>query len=72
MPQTHNAAFLEAVDAASRHEVLSSIASHYGISVQRAFDEVVAPDAEHLLDYMVEPHRSATYVLMQRHGLLGY
>lgn len=73
MAQTrNNAAFLEAVDGASRQQILASIASHYGISEQRALDEVVAPDAEHLLDYMVEPHRSATYALMQRHGLLGY
>lgn len=25
--------------------------------------------AEHLLDYMVEPQRSAASVLMQRHGM---
>lgn len=67
-----NAKFLQAVDAATRNEILLSIAKHYGITVERAHEEVTADKAEHLLDYMVEPLRSATSVLMQRHGLRGY
>lgn len=28
--------------------------------------------AEHLLDYIVEPQRTTTSVLMQRHGMRGW
>ncbi|RYE72873.1 MAG: hypothetical protein EOO81_02250 [Oxalobacteraceae bacterium] len=68
----NNAKFLAVIDAASKDEIIASIAKHYGIGAQEAYDEVVAESAEHLLEYMVEPQRTATSVLMQRHGLRGY
>lgn len=64
-----NTTFLAAIDSATKDSILDSIATHYGISPQQAYDEVTAESAEHLLDYMVEPQRSATSVLMQAHGL---
>lgn len=64
-----NAQFLAVIDSDTKAAILESIAGHYGISVEQAFTEVVAEQAEHLLDYMVEPLRSATSVLMQRHGM---
>lgn len=67
-----NARFLAAIEVEAKDQILASIAKHYGISAQAAFDEVTAKDAEHLLDYMVEPQRSATSVLMQAHGLSGH
>lgn len=67
-----NAVFLAAIGADARADILASIAKHYGISPQEAFAEVTDVGAEHLLDYMVEPMRSATSVLMQAHGLRGY
>jgi hypothetical protein len=64
-----NRAFLAAIDAKTKGAILESIAKHYGISRQGAFDEVVGDEAEYLLDYLTEPTRSAASVLMQRHRL---
>lgn len=63
----HNAKFLSVVDEATKSEILESIATHYGITPAEAYAEVADEEAEHLLEYMVEPQRSATSVLMQRH-----
>lgn len=61
-----NREFLASVDASVKDGILAAIAKHYGISQQAAFDEVVDPEAEHLLEYLTEPTRSATHALMQR------
>ncbi len=66
-----NQAFLAATDAKTKGELLESIAKHYSISTQDALKEVTNDDAEHLLDYLVEPTRSAVTVLMQRHRLMA-
>lgn len=64
-----NAQFLSVIDQKSKVSILGSIAGQYGITLEEAYAEVVDPEAEHLLDYLREPMRSATSVLMQRHGL---
>ena len=64
-----NKAFLAATDAATKTEVLTNIATHYGITQDQAFGEVTHSEAEHLLDYVTGPIRMATRVLMQRHRL---
>lgn len=64
-----NAAFLSAIDSASRDAILAGIARHYGVTNREAFEEVTEPEAEHILDYMVEPERSAACLLMKRHGM---
>lgn len=64
-----NKQFLSAIESEAKGLILESIAAHYGITSQEAYDEVIGPEAEHLLDYMVEPQRSAASVLMQRHGM---
>jgi aminopeptidase C len=58
-----------ATDAKTKSEVLGAIAEHYGISPQEAYAEVVSDGAEHLLDYLTEPIRSAVNVLFQRHRI---
>ena len=63
-----NKKFLAAVDAKPKDMILSAIAKHYGISPAEMYDELIDVDAENVLDYMVEPERSAAYVLYQRHG----
>jgi hypothetical protein len=63
-----NKKFLAAVDAKSKDMILSAIAKHYGITPAEMYDELIDVDAENVLDYMVEPERSAAYVLYQRHG----
>ncbi|MBA6068091.1 hypothetical protein [Pseudomonas mosselii] len=67
-----NEQFLSVIDSDAKAEILESIAGHYGITVEQAFAEVAGEQAEHLLDYMVEPMRSATSVLMQRRGMRGW
>ena len=64
-----NEEFLSAVDSKTRDEILASIANHYGITTEEAYAEVADEKAEPLLDYLVEPHRSAASGLMQRHGM---
>ena len=64
-----NHQFLSAIDAETKAQILDSIAGHYGITANEAYAEVIRIDAEHLLDYMKEPERRATSVLMKRHGL---
>lgn len=67
-----NARFLAAIEPQAKAEILGCIAGHYGISHEQAFEEVTGDHAEHLLDYMVEPQRSAASVLMQARGMRGY
>lgn len=57
------------IDSKSRAAILSNIAATYGISSEDALAEVTHQDAEHLLDYVTGSARSATSVLIQRHGL---
>ncbi|ELQ8318380.1 hypothetical protein PSOLE_37360 [Pseudomonas oleovorans subsp. oleovorans] len=64
-----NAQFLSVIDDKAKALILESIAAHYAITPQEAYTEVTDAEAEHLLDYMVEPQRSAASVLMQRHGM---
>lgn len=64
-----NALFLGSIDKASRTEILQSMATHYGITPREAMSELVDEDAEHILDYLTEPVRSAAHVLMQAHRL---
>jgi len=64
-----NKTFLETTDAKTKNEVLSAIASHYGISKVEAMDEVCYEDAEHLLDYLTGSVRLAISLLMKRHRL---
>jgi hypothetical protein len=64
--------FLNAIDPKTKVEILDSIARHYGISPAEAFEEVTDDEAEHLLDYLVEPMRSATSVIMQACGARGF
>ena len=65
-----NKAFLNATDAKTRAMILANIAAHYGITSSEAFEEVTDDEAEHLLDYVTGAERTATSVLMQRHGLV--
>lgn len=61
--------FLDATDAKTRNDVLANVAENYGISKESAFSEITDPEAEHLLDYVTGPVRTATSLLMNRHGL---
>jgi hypothetical protein len=67
-----NVQFLSVVDSDTKSSILKGIAEHYEITPVQAYDEVADPEAEHLLDYLVEPLRGATSLLMQRHGLRGW
>lgn len=67
-----NAQFLSAIKSEEKALIIGSIALHYGITVEEAEAEVIDAEAEHLLDYMREPQRSATSALMQQHNLRGW
>ena len=64
-----NKKFLNLTDANTRKDILDNIANHYGISVADVEKEVFDSEAEHLLDYITGPIRTAAHVVMQRHGL---
>ncbi len=66
------ASFLNSIDPRSKDAILNSIANHYGISKTDAYEEVTDDEAEHLLDYLVEPVRSETSVIMQACGVRGF
>ena len=65
-----NAAFLTGIDGKIRLKILTAIAEHYGITPDAALAEVTDLEAEHLCDYLTEPIRMATHVLMQRFCLM--
>jgi hypothetical protein len=62
--------FICSIADTEKQSILQHIASHYGVSVEAAFNEVTDKDAEHLLDYMVKSFRAATSLLMKRHGFI--
>ena len=62
-------AFFAATDSKTKNEILANIASHYSITTSQALDEVTDDEAEHLLDYLTGPVRTATSLLMKRHRL---
>lgn len=61
--------FLGATDSKTKTLIIEQIASHYGITSAAALEEITGVEAESLLDYLTGPIRSATHVLMKRHGL---
>lgn len=64
-----NREFLSEIDAKTKADVLENIAKHYGITSAEAYEEVTAEEAEHLLDFVTGPVRTAVSVLMQSHRL---
>jgi predicted DsbA family dithiol-disulfide isomerase len=62
-------AFFAATDAKTKIEILAAIAKHYGISQSEALEEVTDDEAESLLDYLTGSVRTATSLLMKRHGI---
>lgn len=69
---SNNATFLAAIGNEAKAVILDGIAKHYGISTQQAYEEVSNEYAEHLLAYMVEPHRTFASSLMKLCGLRGF
>ena len=64
-----NLKFLTVCGSPTRHEILTAIANHYGITTDAAYREVIDAEAEHLLDYLTGSVRTAAHLLMKRHGL---
>lgn len=62
-----NSDFLNKIDAGAKDKILKNIAKHYDISPKEALAEVTDAEAESLLDYMVEPERSAAAALMKKY-----
>jgi phosphohistidine phosphatase SixA len=71
--QERNKLFLNLVDKDTRNEIVNSIATHYGTDAESIIEELTDNDeAEHLLEYMTEPQRTATSALMLRHNVRGF
>ena len=68
---SNNATFLAAIGDEAKAVILEGIANHYDISPQQAYEEVSNEYAEHLLAYMVEPHRTFASALMMKMKLCG-
>lgn len=68
MADNNNIRFLNAVDKGSREAILDAIALRYAITRDEALAELAGDDAYDVCEYLVEPQRSATSALMQRHG----
>lgn len=58
--------FLASVDPRTREQILESIASDYGITVESAFEEITSNGAENLLDYLSGSIRLATSLLIKQ------
>jgi hypothetical protein len=67
-----NKEFLSVIHSDTKAEIIKSIAVHYETTSEKVFAEVTSLDAEHLLEYMVEPKRTPTSLLMQSHGMRGW
>lgn len=67
-----NKEFLSAIKPEAKAEIINSIAVHYDKTPEVILEEVTGDDAYHLLEYMVEPQRSQTSLLMQLHGMRGF
>lgn len=65
-----NIAFLNAIDPEIKNDILESIAKHYQITIDEAYEEVSSDEAEHLIEYMTGAKRTATYILMQKHNFV--
>lgn len=64
--------FLDFVSKETKDAILKNIADHYGKPSEEILEDITDADAEHLLEYMREPLRSATSALMQRNGIRGW
>ncbi|MEZ8295826.1 hypothetical protein AB6D11_18555 [Vibrio splendidus] len=71
-PSQNNQQFLQAISKEAQDEILAAIAKHYGTDASTILNEVTSEEAEHLLEYMTEPLRSSTYIMMQQHGLAPF
>ena len=63
-----NQQFLAGIDAKISDEIVSAIASHYGITKVEALAQVTQDEAEHLLDYLNGHIRHVTSLLMRQQG----
>lgn len=61
--------FFTLTDLKTKNQIIGAVALHYGITEAEAFEELIDPDAESLLDYLTGATRTAAHVLYQRHGL---
>jgi hypothetical protein len=71
--QERNKLFLDVVDEKTKQSILGSIANHYGTDREAIVAELTEnEDAEHILEYMVEPERSFASLSMIKHNLRGF
>lgn len=57
--------FFSLITEEAKDLIIAAIADDYGESKEAIEQEVTAEKAEHLLDYMREPHRRGAFALMR-------
>ncbi len=55
-----NRHYLATAPASQKDAILTAIANHYGTDVATIEDNIFDAEAEHLLEYMIEPLRTPT------------
>ena len=63
-----NQIFLASVDSKIKHQILDSIAKHYGITRESALLEVTDEEAENILEYLTYEVRAATSLVLKFHN----
>lgn len=63
-----NALFLSKMKDHERRHILESISKHYIEDVSEILTHITAPNAEHILEYMVEPIRTPAFLLTEQLG----
>jgi hypothetical protein len=63
---TTNTAFLNSLDPKVKNDILTNIASHYGISTQEAYEEVTHEEAESIMDYITGGIRPAVSLFFNK------
>jgi hypothetical protein len=61
-----NEAFLLTLDGKTYQEIVGSMAKHYGISIDQATDELIADEAENILEYLQGGVRKGCSALFQK------
>ena len=65
----NNAKFLNSIDDRTELSILQNIATHYGITVNEAYDEVADSEAEDLAEYVTGKAKNGVYSMMRKAGL---
>ena len=58
--------FLLSLSTKLMNEVLDNVANHYGITRKEAYEKVVNPEAENIMDYITGKKRAAIHLFYKK------